>query len=253
MGTGDFMNGTRRAFKAALTNLPGAFNFRPVFSNESGDYARSTRRSIVKKHLISSLVVFAAFSLSAMATSLPYVSSSTAPINFVPPFGTGDQLQMQGDSGMVTVNSGTTKTNLVNIAAYTVGDSFACAQELDSCPFTGTLPIVVTYNLTFDGVTHSLSQNGLMSISLAFDEVTTSTGAPVQFDTVDGSWNVNLDAFDSGQITAAGGPFLINANADFSPIPSTVPPTPTPEPSSFLLLGAGFSGLAALKFRNCRP
>jgi hypothetical protein len=193
----------------------------------------------MKKHLILSLVVLAAFSLSAMAAnvSVPFTTSSSVQVSLF-----ADTFQMNGNTGTLTLTDNNTTTNTINSGIFHVGDSGGNV---------GTLPFVLTYDLTLDGVTHSLSQNAILSVGANFDELTASAGSgPVEFDIPVGSWDVTLDAFDSGQISAFPTDNPIDGQADFVPVPAPV--NSAPEPSSFMLLCSGFFGLAALKFRNGR-
>jgi hypothetical protein len=100
---------------------------------------------------------------------------------------------------------------------------------------------ILSYDLTLDGVTHTLSQAATWTITTGPDTFVTTASAPVQFVTPDGIWNVTLEAFSfSNQATI--GELPIQVSADFDPVP---------EPATFATVGCvTLAGLAVLRRRR---
>lgn len=186
------------------------------------------------KNTCSRLTVVAIFAAtSAMAGPVSVAFSTTpATLSFLFPLidGGGDTLQLNGSSGSLALNTDFETANFINAGTYTVTNTTG----------SGVTSPTLSYDLTLDGVTQTLSQGSTWSITAVADTFVTTASAPVQFHTSGGVWNVNLEAFS---ITATAlGTLPIQVRADISLIP---------EPATFgLVSGALLAGLAVLRRRR---
>jgi PEP-CTERM motif len=173
----------------------------------------------------------------ALVALLSTLASSAAATPVVVSFSTtglgplafgGDTFSMTGASGTLGLDTVLPTSNTVNTALWNVGDSGS---------FTGTQNLTLSYFLTFDGVTHLLSQSATWSITPSIDTFTAVAGsAPVLFDTPSGDWFVALNAFSFS--ATSFGLRTQSVSARFTP-------TVVPEPTSLALLGIGVLGLLA--------
>jgi hypothetical protein len=176
----------------------------------------------MKRHLrilsVATVVTLAAGAAEASPITLAFSSTGTSLSSFY-----GDQFSESGLSGFLNLDTSLSKSVTVNVANLNIAD-----YTNDNGGFEAQ-PVTLGFNLTLDGVTHSLSQTGTWSITPTFDSIL-SFGAlsPVLFNTADGSWNVSLLGFSVG-----GG-----ALGSFS-APVLAQVTPTPEPATLLLIGTG--------------
>ena len=175
--------------------------------------------------LVISVLALTSFA-AASNISVPYSTTSYGPETYQ-----GDTFSLSGLSGNILLSTVSTTTDAINFADLTIADSGN---------FTGSEQLTVTYNLTLDGVTHTLTQQATWTIGLTQDSFATVAGTPVLFVTPDGTWNVTLDAYS---ITGTSvGDFTVFTNADFTPVPA-----PVPEPTTLAtLLGFGIFNLAAV-------
>jgi PEP-CTERM motif len=179
------------------------------------------------------LIMIIAFAPQANATPITVSFSSTGlgPLTFH-----ADKFSLSGESaGTLTLDSVLSVSQIVNKATFTVG--FGAS---------GTENLTLSYFLTVDGVTHTVSQSATWLITDPGDDfITLAASAPVLFVTGAGSWEVTLDAY-AFPITASGTSTL--------PTPATFTPTPftsTPEPASIMLFGTGLIAIGGL-IRNGR-
>lgn len=178
------------------------------------------------------------FALSAVADPIdvPYMTTGTT-MSYLFMGGGGDTLDMIGTSGVLALDSGATTTANILNATYTTVSTWG----------TGVRTLNLSYDLTLDGVTHTISQPATWTITLGPDTFAADAGAPVTFDTAMGSWNVTADPFtiDNG---AAVGTIPLSIQADFLPIPGTT----VPEPGSILVTAGMLAGLGLLRRRITR-
>jgi len=187
---------------------------------------------IPRLFLVLSLAIFAATSVVAGPISVAFsTSAATLSFLFPSPVGGGDTLQLNGSSGSLGLDTTSPTTNFINAGTYTTVGTNG----------TGVLFPTLSYDLTLDGVTQTLSQGVTWSITLTIDTFVTTASAPIQFVTSAGIWNVTLEAFsfsNGGQT----GVRPIQVQADFSPVP---------EPATFGLVGgAALASLAVLRRRR---
>jgi hypothetical protein len=148
----------------------------------------------------------------------------------------GDQFSESGLTGMLNLDTSASKVVTVSTANFNIAD-----YTYDNGGFESK-PITLAFDMTLDGVTHSLTQTGTWSITPTWDSMLTfNSVAPVLFNTPDGSWNVSLLGF------SVGGGVLGSFSA---PIQAQLTPTPTPEPGTLMLLCAGLAGGGIRRWRK---
>lgn len=178
------------------------------------------------------LTMIIAFAPQANATPITVSFSSTglAPLTFH-----ADTFSLSGESGTLTLDSVSSVNQGVNKATFTVGFGPS-----------GTENLTLSYGLTVDGVTHTVSQSATWLITAPGDNfITLAASAPVLFVTGAGSWEVTLDSY-AFPITHLGTSTL-STPATFTPTPFTS----TPEPASIMLFGTGLIAIGGL-IRNGR-
>jgi hypothetical protein len=164
---------------------------------------------------------------------LSFESGSTALQSL---FGDNFSLSEIGTGGFLTVNSGTVTTVTLNkatldIADYTNYNGGYATRLLD-----------LSFALTLDGITHTLTQNAQWSITPTFDSVVSAAAStPVEFDTASGAWSVSLNGFSVG-----GG-----ALGTFS-APVTAKVRGVPEPATILLFATALVA-GGIQLRRKRP
>jgi hypothetical protein len=148
-------------------------------------------------------------------------TTGLSPVSFF-----GDQFSETGMSGTLNLDTSASKTVTVGVANFNIVD-----YTYDNAGFESK-PVTMSFNMTLDGITHSLTQTGTWSITPTWDSMLTfNSVAPVLFNTPDGSWNVSLMGFSVGGGVLGSFSTPIQAQA-----------TPTPEPGTLMLLCAGLAG-----------
>jgi len=166
---------------------------------------------------------------AASPVSVGDSTTSVGPLTFY-----ADTFTESGQSGtLVLDNAAPTLGVTVNQAALDVGDS-----GLTDTSQTFSL----SFDLTLDGVTHTLTQSMLWTITPSEDQVLAASASDsVLFVTSAGSWEVTLDSF---QMIAD---FITNyatpVTADFVAVP---------EPSALASLSVGLFGVAFFASRRRR-
>jgi len=146
----------------------------------------------------------------------------------------GDQFSESGLSGWLNLDTAVSKVVTVSTANFNIVD-----YTYDNGGFESK-PITLAFDMTLDGVTHSLTQTGTWSITPTWDSMLTfNSVAPVLFNTPDGSWSVSLLGF------SVGGGVLGSFSA-----PIQAQATPTPEPGTLMLLCAGLAGGGIRRWRK---
>lgn len=166
------------------------------------------------------------FVTAAFANPVSYSTTPVGPLAFH-----ADTFSLTGQSGTINLGPGTTTAN-INTATFFTGDSGGTVDSES---------IVLTYNLTLDGVTEAVSQTANWTITPSLDTfVTVAASSPVFFNLgAAGNYNVTLDAY-SMESTVVGGLFTTPTAADI---------TALPEPASlgFLTLALAGLGIPAAK------
>jgi hypothetical protein len=158
-------------------------------------------------------------------TTVSFSSTGLGPLMFH-----ADTFSLSGESGTLALDNASSVDLGVNDATFTV--AFGTG---------GTENLTLSYDLTVDGVTHTVSQSATWMITAPGDNfVTVAASAPVLFVTGAGSWEVTLDAY-AFPITASGTSTLST--------PATF--IPTPEPASMMLFGTGLLAMGGV-IRNGR-
>lgn len=141
-----------------------------------------------------------------------------------------DTFSMHGMPGVLTLDTELETTHAVSTADLIVGNSGS---------FVGTQTVTFSYDLTLNGITHTLTQTGTWFISPEFDSFAMDASDTVLFKTPAGRWAVTLNAFSFPSVGV--GSFAQPATADFAPVP---------EPASIFLLGGGAIGLVMRRRRR---
>jgi PEP-CTERM motif-containing protein len=167
--------------------------------------------------------------VEASPVTLGFHTSSTSLGTFF-----GDQFSESGLSGLLNLDTSVSKVVTVSTANFNIVD-----YTYDNGGFESK-PITLSFDMTLDGVTHSLTQTGTWSITPTWDSMLSfNSVAPVLFNTPDGSWNVSLLGF------SVGGGVLGSFSA-----PIQAQATPTPEPGTLMLLCAGLAGGGIRRWRK---
>jgi hypothetical protein len=169
----------------------------------------------------------------ASPIALSFESGSTTLQSF---FGDNFSLSEAGSGGMLTLNSGTVTTATLNKATLDIADYTYANGGYE------TRPLDLSFALTLDGTTHTLTQSAQWSITPTFDSVVSAAAStPVEFDTASGSWTVSLNGFSVGG--GALGTFSAPVTADVAPVP---------EPATILLFATGLVA-GGIQRRRKRP
>src|SRR5579872_5133508 len=137
-------------------------------------------RKILLMFLAAGLCVISA---SADTIAIPFMTNN-AGMNFLFPDGGGDTLGLTGLGGVLNLST----------TAVTSAKMYDGTYTTVSTSGTGVDTFNLTYDLALDGVTHSLSQPVVWTITWGADTFAASQGSsPVTFATKDGTWIVTPD------------------------------------------------------------
>src|SRR5215831_3002512 len=172
---------------------------------------------IMKKSSFLLASVFLAASSPSWAIPLSYNTASSNIVNYG-----NDTLQLAGQSGTVSVNTSTVTSAAIGLAV--LDTNYTIPSPPDS-PIT----VVLSFALSLGGVTHTVSQTALFSITDAVDTVTAAASAsPMLF----GAWSVSLEGWQT--ISTFPGRITANVIADIKYVP---------EPATLALFGLGLIGI----------
>lgn len=179
------------------------------------------------KTALAAAVMAFALSAGAAPISTAFVSTASAVQTFH-----GDSLSDIGATGTLLLDTAGTTTNTVNTALAVFRFSNGVLDDNTTVP--------LSFDLTFGGVTHTLTQNANIHITINFDTILAfDASAPVLFSTAAGNWLVELNGYTVGSGSEAD--VRLNVTADF---------TAVPEPGSLALAGISLFGLAAARRRR---
>jgi hypothetical protein len=183
--------------------------------------------------LAFAIPLFMAIPADASPIVLSFESGSTALQSF---FGDNFSLSETGTAGFLAVNSGAATTVTLNKATLDIADYTNVNGGYE------TRPLDLSFALTLDGITHTLTQNAMWSITPTFDSVVSAAAStPVEFDTASGPWTISLNGFSVGG--GVLGTFSAPVTADVQPVP---------EPASILLFATGLVAAGIQRWRK-RP
>ena len=153
------------------------------------------------------------FSIPAVADPIivAYSTTGLGPFTFE-----ADNFSLTGQAGFLTLDTASSTTTNINTAVFFTGDSGS---------FIGTQTFALTYHLTLDGVTQSVTQMATWTISPPLDTFVTVAGSsPVLFDTPAGKWNVTLGAYSFAAVPSdIGTTQIASTSADLAvPEPSAI-------------------------------
>jgi hypothetical protein len=168
------------------------------------------------------------------------LTTTNQTLNFVFNDGGGDTINLVGQDGINPLDTSTTVTGTIFVGSY----------NTVSTPNSGTRTFDLSYPLTLGGVTHTVTQSAVWTITTGTDTFVASGGGPVSYSTPSGDWTVTPDAFTINNGAKVGTvPFTVSA--DFSPVPSSpVPSSSVPESATWGLVGTTLVSLLALRRRQ---
>ena len=169
---------------------------------------------------------------AAGTVTVSYSTSPAGPYNYA-----ADTFSLAGQSGTLTLDNAAGTTQTINGGSYYTGNSV----NPDGSGFVGTEPLTLSFSLTLDGVTHTLTRTATWAITPGPDTLDVTASFSVLFVTPLGDWDVTLDPFSYSN----GGRIFVTdplaVQADF---------VPTAEPASLFLLGTSLLAVAGLVRRK---